>query len=398
MRDELRENSNALNDGGVVWVTGYSASGKTTVGRLVRDQLSSKGYNVIFLDGDDLRQIMSHKWGYTREERIELAKVYFRLSSHLSSQGAIVVIAAVAMYDEVRSWVHENISRTVEAYLDVPGDERRRRDSNTKRVYTDNDQLELTYDSPSNPHISVANCGGVSPKDAAHQIVTFFLSHSQYENSDYGRNKHWQSYYKSDVAPIGQSSFAELITVDFPKARCLLEVGCGNGRDAVFFAKLGIDVTALDISSAAIETCLEHHEGTSACFKTGSIDDLFSGVVERFDTIYSRFSLHAMTPSEEQVFIELAAQLLLPGGRLYIECRSINDPLAREGDVLSPTERLFGHYRRFIIPDEISRGVSDVGLAVVDISEVKGVAQLGDDDPVVIRLIAEKKLGSSKSE
>src|SRR5687768_1986541 len=104
----------------VIWISGFSASGKTTVGRRVEAMLRARGAPVIFLDGDDLRSIFAGRWGYTREERTELARVYFRLCSHLSAQGFTVVICAVAMYAGAREWLKQNVSQAVEVYLDVP--------------------------------------------------------------------------------------------------------------------------------------------------------------------------------------------------------------------------------------------------------------------------------------
>src|SRR5215218_2592786 len=96
--------------GAVLWISGYSAAGKTTVGRQVTRALLDAGHPALFLDGDQLRSILAHKWGYSPEERVELACTYFRLCSHLSKQGAVVVIAAVAMLDEARQWFHENVA------------------------------------------------------------------------------------------------------------------------------------------------------------------------------------------------------------------------------------------------------------------------------------------------
>ena len=133
---------------GVIWITGYSASGKTTVARKVESRLRAYGLRTVFLDGDDLRSIFGNKWGYTREERVELAHVYFRLCSHLVSQGSTVVIAAIAMYKEVSKWMHTNIPNAVEVFLNVPEDERRLRDTSTKKVYERMGDINLSYDKP----------------------------------------------------------------------------------------------------------------------------------------------------------------------------------------------------------------------------------------------------------
>ncbi|MBM3368576.1 MAG: adenylyl-sulfate kinase, partial [Betaproteobacteria bacterium] len=92
-------------EGGVLWITGYSGAGKTTIGRKVEARLREQGRATVFLDGDDLRRILAGRWGYERSERLELSKVYFRLCSHLASQGVTVVIAAIAMYEEVYEWM-----------------------------------------------------------------------------------------------------------------------------------------------------------------------------------------------------------------------------------------------------------------------------------------------------
>jgi bifunctional enzyme CysN/CysC len=120
---------------GVIWVTGYSASGKTTVARKLAAGLNQRGIHAVFLDGDDLRAIFCRRWGYERQDRIELAKVYFRLCSHLASQGVTVIISAVAMYEEVRCWLKENVSNAFEVYLNVPESVRMERDRLTKKLY-----------------------------------------------------------------------------------------------------------------------------------------------------------------------------------------------------------------------------------------------------------------------
>ena len=83
-------------DSGLIWVTGFSASGKTTISRKVEFLLKKNNYKTIYLDGDDLRAIFGYSWGYDRAKRIELAHIYFRMCNHLSTQGYVVIISAVA--------------------------------------------------------------------------------------------------------------------------------------------------------------------------------------------------------------------------------------------------------------------------------------------------------------
>lgn len=374
---------------GVIWITGYSGSGKTSVARAVEFKLRCDGVTSVFLDGDDLRGIFGNRWGYSREERIELAKIYFHLASHLSSQGITVVFAAVAMYTEVREWLKNNVSNVTEVYLAVPREVRIIRDTNTKQIYKDNSNIDEGYDEPTDADLIIKNFDNTSIADAASKIYDYISSSRFARSSDRGRQIHWNSYYNSIKAPDTPSSFAELVSGSLVNGAKLLEIGCGNGRDASFFMKNGHHVTALDVSQAAIDTCISNNINFKDNFVCGTIDRLSDEIyANHFDVIYSRFCLHAMTPDEENLFIAEASRKLKNNGSLCIECRSINDPLARKGEVLSPTERVFGHYRRFIVLDQLIIKLAGFGFKILSAEEVSGVSILGDDNPVVIRVIA----------
>lgn len=360
---------------GVIWITGYSAAGKTTVARSVIRRLRAAGVPAVHLDGDDLRSILAHRWGYERDDRVELARVYFRLCSHLAAQGLTVVISAIAMYDEVREWVSANIPNAMEVYLDVPEEERRRRDAATKKIYASGKVTADLYDEPKAPALRIANMGEVTPELAAERIVRHYMEHQGQSAVDAGRTDHWRAYYRSAQAPLKPSPFAETVAGRLPPAP----------------ARLGHDVTAVDPSDAAIEFCRERHADTPARFEVGALPQVAPRLVPGFDVAYSRFVLHAMPLEEEIQTLAAAARLLKPGGRLYVECRSINDPMARLGEVISPTERIHGHYRRFIIAEELKERVRDAGFEVLDMIESNGLAVFGDDDPVVIRLTAERR-------
>lgn len=374
--------------GAVIWVTGFSASGKTTVGRHLESRLRQSGVRSVFLDGDDLRSMLAHRWGYSREDRVDLARVYFRLCNNLATQGVTVVISAVAMYDEVRVWLKQNVAAAVEVYLDVPEPERRERDRTTKQVYAEIDRQSSLYDEPVDPDLRIPNYGDVTAEAAADEILEYLRSTPLTSDVDHGRSAHWNSFYKASKAPTQPSSFARLVARDLdPRAR-ILEVGCGNGRDAAYFAdEIGLTVIAVDVSEQAIAACRRQYDTSDVSFVSGTIDAI-PDTEGPFDAVYSRFCLHAMTSAEEDEFIARAAGLMRADGRLYLECRSIKDPLARKGEVISKTERIFGHYRRFIIAEELMRNLTGSGFVITTFTEEAGLAKLGDDDPVVIRLTA----------
>ncbi len=145
--------------GYVIWITGLSASGKTTLGSAVTASLTSKYKNTVFLDGDALRTVFDQSSVHSREERIRLAFVYGRLCKMLSEQGLIVVIATVALFKEIHAWNRENFEHYIEVFIDVPMSELRRRDpKGIYRMYDlgeikDVAGLDLVIDYPSCPHL-----------------------------------------------------------------------------------------------------------------------------------------------------------------------------------------------------------------------------------------------------
>jgi bifunctional enzyme CysN/CysC len=375
---------------GVIWVSGYSAAGKTTVGRHIQHLLDLEGQSTIFLDGDQLRSIFADKWDYTPEERVELALIYFRLCSHLSKQGVTVIISAVAMFEEARKWFRENVENGVEVYLKVPEEERVRRDSITKKIYNKKSFLNNGYTEPENPDITINNYDDIGYEEASRIVVEKYLGGKTGKYVDYGRTQYWSEYYKKKVTVNSPSPFAEYCMSKFSKGNRLLEIGCGNGRDSRYFAKNNINVVALDKSEGAIDICNQDNKFEIlkyVCCETSDVQKHYKG---KYNYIYSRFSLHAMTEVEELNTLASTFDLLENNGYLCIECRSINDLQALKGQVLSPTERIDGHYRRFVDLILLEKNLKNIGYTLTESIESNGLAVFGDEDPVVIRVIAKK--------
>ena len=145
--------------GCVIWITGLSASGKTTLGNAVITSIRNENQNIVSLDGDILRSVFDQASSYNREERLNLAFIYARLCKMLHEQGLIVVIATVALFKEIHAWNRENFVHYIEVFLDVPISELRRRDP--KGMYRKYDSgeiidvagLDLEVDFPNDPHL-----------------------------------------------------------------------------------------------------------------------------------------------------------------------------------------------------------------------------------------------------
>lgn len=118
----------------VIWITGLSGAGKTTLALDLIAKLKLSGRPAILLDGDVLREVLAlnndkEDSFYTKEARLGLSKRYSRLCRMLSDQGFNVVIATISLFHEIHALNRKNLPGYVEVYLEVPTHILRQRDS-----------------------------------------------------------------------------------------------------------------------------------------------------------------------------------------------------------------------------------------------------------------------------
>ncbi len=134
-------------NGVVLWITGLSGAGKSSLALAVVERLRAKGDAVVMLDGDELREVFSsvvaNATNHGRAGRLALAMQYARLCRLIAAQGFTVVIATISLFREVHRWNRAHLPGYFEVYLKVPMDELRRRDP--KGIYRRFDSGELTH-------------------------------------------------------------------------------------------------------------------------------------------------------------------------------------------------------------------------------------------------------------
>ena len=86
----------------VVWLTGLSASGKSTLAHLVADELEQRGALVERLDGDIVREHLSKGLGFSKADRDTNIERIGWVASRLARAGAVVVVSAISPYEEAR--------------------------------------------------------------------------------------------------------------------------------------------------------------------------------------------------------------------------------------------------------------------------------------------------------
>jgi adenylylsulfate kinase len=111
----------------VLWFTGLSGAGKSTIACEVYDRLLGAGVRVEYLDGDIIRGMLPAT-GYSRRERDEHVRRVGLLASRLEHHGVVVICALISPYEESRAWVRQLCRRFFEIHVATPLDECERRD------------------------------------------------------------------------------------------------------------------------------------------------------------------------------------------------------------------------------------------------------------------------------
>jgi adenylylsulfate kinase len=160
----------------VVWCTGLSGAGKSTIARAVCDRLLAAGARVEYLDGDSIRSVFPQT-GFSRPERDAHVKRLGFLASRLEHHGVFVVCALISPYAEAREYVRSLCRRFVEVYVSTPLDECERRD--VKGLYrrarrgeiANFTGLDEAYEPPAAPELRI-DTRETSVEEAADLIMT----------------------------------------------------------------------------------------------------------------------------------------------------------------------------------------------------------------------------------
>lgn len=111
----------------VLWFTGLSGSGKSTIAARVQEELRRRGVDVEYIDGDALREVFPNT-GFSRAEREEHLRRTGYMASRLAGHGVTVVASLVSPYRESRDFIRRLCPGFVEIYVSTPLEECERRD------------------------------------------------------------------------------------------------------------------------------------------------------------------------------------------------------------------------------------------------------------------------------
>ena len=164
----------------VVWLTGLSGAGKSTIANLVEKRLAAEGRHTYLLDGDNVRHGLNKDLGFTEADRVENIRRVAEVSRLMVDAGLIVLVSFISPFRAERQMARELLAEGefVEVFVDTPIAEAERRDVKGLYAKARAGQLknftgvDSPYEAPENPEIRI-DTTAVSAEEAAEQIVAW---------------------------------------------------------------------------------------------------------------------------------------------------------------------------------------------------------------------------------
>jgi len=163
---------------GVVWFTGLSGSGKSTIANIVESKLHTTGVRTYLLDGDNVRHGLNRDLGFTDVDRVENIRRIAEVSKLMVDAGMVVLVSFISPFRAERELARSRVDEGefIEVHVDTPLELAEERDP--KGLYAKARAGELSnftgidspYEEPESPEIRI-DTTSLSPEEAADRII-----------------------------------------------------------------------------------------------------------------------------------------------------------------------------------------------------------------------------------
>ena len=103
----------------ILWFTGISGAGKTTIGSYFFKKFKNKNKNTIMIDGDEFRNVFSNDLKYTLKDRNKNAERITSLVKYISNQNINIIVAANLTSKKYRDWCKKNLKNYINVYINA---------------------------------------------------------------------------------------------------------------------------------------------------------------------------------------------------------------------------------------------------------------------------------------
>ena len=167
----------------IVWFTGLSGAGKSTVANIVEQRLHARGHHTTLLDGDNVRHGLNRDLGFTEADRVENIRRAGEVAKLMVDSGLIVLCSFISPYRAERDMVRGLVEpgEFIEVFVDTPIDDCMARDpkglyakarAGTLKNFTG---VDAPYEPPESPEVHLLTIGQ-SPEQLADDVLDALLS------------------------------------------------------------------------------------------------------------------------------------------------------------------------------------------------------------------------------
>lgn len=173
----------------VLWLTGLSASGKSTLANVVESKMYNLNYKTYLLDGDNIRHGLNNDLGFDEQSRVENIRRIGEVSKLFLDAGIIVITAFISPFKSDRKLVRSlfNEGEFLEVFIDCSLETCENRDPKGMYIKARNGDIKnftgisSPYENPENPEIHVIN-DNISVDEASDQIMNFLIKNKYIDN------------------------------------------------------------------------------------------------------------------------------------------------------------------------------------------------------------------------